>query len=67
MVKISVMVGVRVSVRSIVRVSWVLGQGTFRVRVGVRVCLGLRVRVIVRVRISVVVRVSTTQNVKCNH
>ena len=28
-----------------------LGQGNFRVRVGVRVSLGLRVRIIVRVRI----------------
>ena len=29
-----------------------LGQGKFRVRVGVRVSLGLRVRIIVRIRIS---------------
>ena len=37
-----------------------LGQGKFRVRVGVRVILGLRVRIIVRVWIRVMVRVSTT-------
>ena len=42
-----------------------LGQGKFRVRVGVRVSLGLRV--IVRVTISVIFRVSTTHKFKYNH
>ena len=42
-----------------------LGQGKFRVWVGVRLSLGFRI--IVRVRISVMVRVSTTQNFKHNH
>ena len=44
-----------------------LGQGKFRVRVGVRVSLGLRVRIIVRDRINFMVRVSTTQKFKYNH
>ena len=44
-----------------------LGQDTFRGRVGVRVSLRLMVRIIVRVRISVMVRVCTTQKFKYNH
>ena len=44
-----------------------LGQGKFRVRVGIRVSLGRRFRVLVMVRISVMVRIITTQYFKYNN
>ena len=42
-----------------------LGQRTFRVRVGVRISLGLKVRIIVRVRISVGPYTKFIRTVEC--